>query len=96
VHKAVLISGETPAVKVRRPGVLKQVRTGIEIMQYLFEAICRKISEMKICNLTPILDEFQIPLKKRWIFPMKLRKFYLLDSTNLPFIYLCSKLEINV
>jgi len=64
VHKAVLISGETVAVKVQRPGVLKQVRTDIEIMQYLFETICRKIPEMKIYNLTRILDEFSDTIEK--------------------------------
>ena len=58
VHKAVLLSGETVAVKIQRPGVLKQVRTDIEIMQYLFETICRKMPELRIYNLTRILDEF--------------------------------------
>ncbi len=58
VHKAVLHSGETVAVKVQRPEVLKQVRTDIEIMKHVSDLACRKIPELKVYNLSLILDEF--------------------------------------
>ncbi len=58
VHRAVLQTGETVAVKIQRPGVLKQVRTDIEIMQNMAEIVCRRIPEMQVYNLKTILDEF--------------------------------------
>ncbi len=58
VHRAVLHSGETVAVKVQRPEVLKLVRTDIEIMQYIAESMAKRIPEMRVYNLQEILSEF--------------------------------------
>ncbi len=58
VHKAVLLTGETVAVKVQRPEILKQIRTDIEIMYAIAETVCRHIPEVQVYNLRKVVKEF--------------------------------------
>lgn len=58
VHKAVLFSGETVAVKCRRPGVKRQAEIDLEILYYIAELIEKYNEDLAIQQPTAIIEEF--------------------------------------
>lgn len=58
VHKAVLFSGETVAVKCRRPGVKKQAEIDLEILYYVAELIEKYNEDLALQQPTAIIEEF--------------------------------------
>ncbi len=64
VHRAVLRSGEDVAVKIQRPDIQKQIRTDLEILQYLASMATRHIPELKTYSLQKIVDEFSRTIER--------------------------------
>ena len=58
VHKARLVSGETVAVKVQRPGVKATMAKDIDIMRSLARRAKRLMSESQMLDLQGIVEEF--------------------------------------
>jgi ubiquinone biosynthesis protein len=64
VHKAKLLTGETVAVKIQRPGIQKTFDTDIEIIHYLAKLADKHIQEIKPLNLPRIASVFEDYTKK--------------------------------
>lgn len=62
VHKATLFSGETVAVKIRRPGIQEQVSLDLEILLYLAQLAERALPETAAFNPAGVVREFAITL----------------------------------
>jgi ubiquinone biosynthesis protein len=58
VYKARLHSGETVAVKVRRPGIKRIIEVDLEIMMYLAGVLERNVQEFAQHKPTKIVEEF--------------------------------------
>ena len=58
VYKARLHSGETVAVKVRRPGIKRTIEVDLEIMMYLAGVLERNVHEFAQHKPTKIVEEF--------------------------------------
>lgn len=59
VHKAVLITGEEVAVKVRKPGVEQIIKNDLAIMEFLAKRIDNYVPQLKIYNVPGIVEEFK-------------------------------------
>lgn len=59
VHKAVLITGEEVAVKVRKPGVEQVIKNDLAIMKFLAKRVDSYIPQLKIYNVPGIVEEFK-------------------------------------
>ena len=64
VHKAVLKTSEQVAVKVRKPGVEKIIKSDISIMEFLAKRIDNYIPQFKIYNIPGIVEEFKRSILK--------------------------------
>lgn len=86
VHKAVLKTGETVALKVQKPNVATIMQTDLGVLHGIFWAMEKTVPNFKMTNLAPIVDE----IKKRMLAEtdfvaesMHLKKFHqFLQSTN--------------
>ncbi|GGH77475.1 ubiquinone biosynthesis protein [Pullulanibacillus pueri] len=63
VHKATLKTGETVAVKIRRPHVEKQIETDIEILRDLTRLVEQRFAWAKQYQLRDIVDELSEAIK---------------------------------
>lgn len=59
VHKAILKSGETVAVKIQRPNIEKTFQTDIDILRYLSRQVDSRFDELKMFNFPVLVDEFE-------------------------------------
>lgn len=59
VHKAVLKSGETVAVKVQRPGICELFEADIDLLYHLAKLIEKRFPELREYNPTTIVQEFE-------------------------------------
>ena len=64
VHLATLISHEKVAVKIQRPGIEKQIRVDIEILQHLATLMERHIEDLSFFRPVKIVDEFAATLQR--------------------------------
>ncbi len=64
VYKAVLIGGESVAVKVQRPGIERVIDTDVEIMFHLAKIVEKHVEGMKYFNLAKIIEEFEKSIRK--------------------------------
>lgn len=64
VHKAVLKNGEEVALKIQRPDIQQTIETDLEIMFHLATLIEKYMESMKNFNLTEIVKELEISIKK--------------------------------
>jgi len=58
VYKAVTVAGERVIVKVKRPGIDRQIATDIQILRYFALLAERRIADIKLLRPTMIIDEF--------------------------------------
>ena len=58
VHRAVLLNGDQVAVKVRRPGVARQITMDLEIVRRLAKLVERRFPGLRHYNLVELADEF--------------------------------------
>lgn len=58
VHRATLKSGEKVIIKIRRPGIKKEVQTDLEIIEYLATKIENHFSKAKSLQLQKTVEEF--------------------------------------
>ncbi len=73
VHRAVLKSGETAAVKVQRPGIRRIIEVDLEIMLHLATLMERHLSEIALHNPVKIVEEFARILEKEIDFTIEAR-----------------------
>jgi ubiquinone biosynthesis protein len=59
VHRAVLLTGEEVAVKVRKPGVEQVIRNDLAIMEFLAKRVDSYVPQLKIYNVPGIVEEFK-------------------------------------
>lgn len=59
VHKAKLHSGETVAVKIRRPKIEKIIKTDLEILKHIASMAEKHVEDLKAFHLTAIVEEFR-------------------------------------
>ncbi|MBI3392449.1 MAG: AarF/ABC1/UbiB kinase family protein [Nitrospirae bacterium] len=71
VHRAKLLSGEDVVLKIRRPHIETLVAQDVEILRRIAELIDRRIPEMRIFNLTMIVDEFARCIRKEMDFVLE-------------------------
>ncbi|MEK6815435.1 MAG: AarF/ABC1/UbiB kinase family protein [Nitrospirota bacterium] len=71
VHRARLLSGEDVVLKIRRPHIETLVGQDVEILRRIAELIDRRIPEMRIFNLTMIVDEFARCIRKEMDFVLE-------------------------
>lgn len=58
VHRATLHSGESVAVKVRRPGIGRMIASDIEILRRLARLVERRVPAAEVANPTGLVEEF--------------------------------------
>ena len=58
VHRAVLVDGGQVVVKVRRPGIRRQIETDLSILFILADLLERYFTALAVVNPTAIVDEF--------------------------------------
>lgn len=58
VYKAKLCSGKEVVVKIQRPGIENKIRVDIYLMKYLAARFTRRNPELKVFNLTGLIEEF--------------------------------------
>lgn len=58
VYKAKLCSGKEVVVKIQRPGIENKIKVDIYLMKYLAARFTRRNPELKIFNLTGLINEF--------------------------------------
>ncbi|MBN2233284.1 MAG: ubiquinone biosynthesis protein UbiB [Deltaproteobacteria bacterium] len=71
VHRAVLLSGETVAVKVRRPGIEDIVDTDVDIMMNLAHLVHRHIPDAQIYDPVGIVREFAKTIRRELDFQVE-------------------------
>ena len=59
VYRAVLITGEEVAVKVRKPGVEQVIKNDLAIMEFLAKRVDSYVPQLKIYNVPGIVEEFK-------------------------------------
>ena len=64
VHLATLITQEKVAVKIQRPGIYKQIKVDIEIMQHLATLMERHIEDLSFFRPVKIVNEFANTLQR--------------------------------
>lgn len=64
VHRAKLLSGESVAVKVQRPGIRKMIAEDLAILYHLAKLLEHYIEELKIYRPTLIVEEFARTIRK--------------------------------
>ena len=58
VHEAVLESGETVVLKVRKPGVKEEVKTDLEIISYMADKADAHVSKARELKLEDVVEQF--------------------------------------
>ena len=58
VHKAVLHSGERVVVKVQRPGIPKQMKADLDIMQRAVRVLSARSEELRAIDLEGMIEQF--------------------------------------
>ena len=58
VYKAVTQAGDTVIVKIKRPGIDRQIDTDIQIVRYFAQLAERRLPDLKLFRPTMIIDEF--------------------------------------
>lgn len=58
VHRATLQNGEEVIIKIRRPGIKKQVETDLEIVEYLATKLEKHFTKAKTLQLQKVVHEF--------------------------------------
>lgn len=64
VHKAVLLSGETVAIKIQRPDIEKLIETDLAIIRSIFVLLEKHLVQARLINLVSLVDEFAQDLKR--------------------------------
>ena len=59
VHRAILPTGQTVAVKVKRPGIEQQIQADLEIMRQFASFVDQYTSFFDVITATEIIDEFE-------------------------------------
>jgi len=95
VHLATLASGEKVAVKVQRPGIRKQVRVDLEIMNHLATLMERHIEDLSFFRPVKIVEEFASTLEREMDYTLeasnidRVSRQFLFDTTvYIPKVYL--------
>ncbi|WP_053765213.1 AarF/UbiB family protein [Leptospirillum ferriphilum] len=73
VHRARLHSGETVAVKVRRPGILDSVEPDLRILGFLSDLVERNIEDMKVFRPRALARQYIRTLRKELDFTHEAR-----------------------
>ena len=94
VHRAVLLTGEEVAVKVRKPGVEQAIKNDLAIMEFLAKRMDIYVPQLKIYNVPGIVEEFKRSIFKEIDYEneaLNLRRFknnFIDDETvHVPEIY---------
>lgn len=95
VHLASLKSGEKVAVKIQRPGIRKQIRVDIEIMQHLAGLMERHIQDLSFFRPVKIVEEFADTIAKEIDYTLEAhnmqrvaRQFFFDSSICIPKVYM--------
>ncbi len=64
VHKAVLVSGETVAIKVKRPNIEKIIQADIELLKQIGDYLNAKLKLYFNFEIKPFIIEFEETIKK--------------------------------
>ena len=78
VHRAILPSGRTVAVKIKRPGIEDQIYADLEIMRQFATFIDNHTNYLRVISATEIIEEFETQIKKEVDFVeefLSLKKF---------------------
>lgn len=59
VHRAVLKNGERIVIKVQRPGLLPLIRSDVDILRKMAQALDNMIEEISYFDLPALIDEFE-------------------------------------
>lgn len=87
VHRAILPTGQTVAVKIKRPDIDEQVQADIQIMHQLAGFVDRNSNYFKVIKATEIVEEFERQMLKELDFVeeflsvKKFREDYRRDDT---------------
>ncbi len=95
VHRAQLKTGETVAVKIQRPGIRKQIKVDLEIMNHLATLIERHIEDLSFFRPVKVVEEFASTLEKELDYTLeasnmeRVAQQFLFDSfIHIPRVYL--------
>lgn len=95
VHRAQLKTGETVAVKIQRPGIRKQIKVDLEIMNHLATLMERHIEDLSFFRPVKIVEEFASTLEKELDYTLeassmeRVAQQFRYDSTiHIPRVYL--------
>ncbi|MFP4330528.1 MAG: ABC1 kinase family protein [Spirochaetaceae bacterium] len=78
VHRAILPTGRTVAVKIKRPGIEDQIRADLEIMRQFAHFLDNYTSYFGVLSATEIIEEFETQITKEVDFVeefLSIRKF---------------------
>lgn len=64
VHRAVLKSGETVVLKIRRPGIEKVITNDLAVLRMIVDAVEHYVVESRTLSLPVIVDEFSRAIRK--------------------------------
>lgn len=64
VHRAVLLSGDSVVLKVRRPGIEKLIASDLAVLRLIADAVEHYVPESRGLDLPMIVDEFSRAIKK--------------------------------
>lgn len=95
VHLATLVNGEKVAVKIQRPGIRKQIKVDLEIMNHLALLMERHIQDLSIFRPVKIVEEFAATLEREMDYTLEASNIdrvsnqFIFDSTvYIPKVYL--------
>ncbi|MFH2092167.1 MAG: AarF/UbiB family protein [Pseudomonadota bacterium] len=101
VHRAKLKTGETVAVKIQRPGIRKQIKVDLEIMNHLATLMERHIEDLSFFRPVKIIEEFASTLEKELDYTLeasnmeRVAQQFVFDSNiHIPKVYLSRTTEI--
>ncbi len=78
VHRAILPTGKSVAVKIKRPGIDEQVEADIQIMHHLAGFVDKNTNYFNVITAKEIVEEFEMQMRKELDFVEEfhsLRKF---------------------
>ncbi|MBU1342934.1 MAG: AarF/ABC1/UbiB kinase family protein, partial [Proteobacteria bacterium] len=95
VHMATLKTGEKVAVKIQRPGIRKQIKVDLEIMNHLATLMERHIEDLSFFRPIKIVEEFASTLEKELDYTLEAsnmervaQQFYFDSTIYIPKVYL--------
>ena len=95
VHLARLKDGKKVAVKIRRPGIRKQIKVDLEIMHHLATLMERHIADLSFFRPVKIVEEFAETLEKEMDYTLEAsnmervaRQFLFEPAVHIPKVYL--------